>query len=158
VKTLQDANASSVNMNKQAKKTTVKRLRALRAPYRPIRRVRGVETVVYDVNVLILGMKMETDEDFHVVIADPTNPSLTMIAEIPASNCANPKFTTQFVAAREVITSLAKPGPGRLTRLKEPVKARFIGIGFFDKLHRQTGVAPNGIELHPVLSIQLESH
>jgi hypothetical protein len=25
------------------------------------------------------------------------------------------------------------------------------GIGFFDYLHGQTGVAPNGIELHPVL-------
>lgn len=28
------------------------------------------------------------------------------------------------------------------------------GVGFFDELHGQTGVAPNGIELHPVLSIQ----
>ena len=27
------------------------------------------------------------------------------------------------------------------------------GVGFFDKIHGQTGVAPNGIELHPVLSI-----
>ena len=27
------------------------------------------------------------------------------------------------------------------------------GIGFFDFLHRQDGVAPNGVELHPVLSI-----
>jgi hypothetical protein len=27
------------------------------------------------------------------------------------------------------------------------------GVGFFDFLHGQTGVAPNGIELHPVLDI-----
>jgi hypothetical protein len=27
------------------------------------------------------------------------------------------------------------------------------GVGFFDKIHGQTGVARNGIELHPVLSI-----
>jgi hypothetical protein len=26
------------------------------------------------------------------------------------------------------------------------------GVGFWDILHGQTGVAPNGIELHPVLS------
>lgn len=26
------------------------------------------------------------------------------------------------------------------------------GVGFFDFLHGQTGVAPNGIELHPVLA------
>jgi hypothetical protein len=27
------------------------------------------------------------------------------------------------------------------------------GVGFWDIKHRQTGVAPNAIELHPVLSI-----
>jgi hypothetical protein len=26
-----------------------------------------------------------------------------------------------------------------------------VGVAFFDFLHGQTGVAPNGIELHPVL-------
>lgn len=31
------------------------------------------------------------------------------------------------------------------------------GVGFFDFLHGQTGAAPNGIELHPVLKIELES-
>lgn len=25
------------------------------------------------------------------------------------------------------------------------------GVGFWDEVHGQTGVAPNGIELHPVL-------
>ena len=30
-------------------------------------------------------------------------------------------------------------------------KATIRRIGFFDYLHAQTGVAPNGIELHPVL-------
>ena len=30
-------------------------------------------------------------------------------------------------------------------------KATIRGVGFFDFLHGQTGVAPNGIELHPVL-------
>ena len=30
-------------------------------------------------------------------------------------------------------------------------RATIRGVGFFDFLHGQTGVAPNGIELHPVL-------
>jgi len=30
-------------------------------------------------------------------------------------------------------------------------RATFSGIGFFDRPHGQTGAAPNGIELHPVL-------
>jgi hypothetical protein len=28
------------------------------------------------------------------------------------------------------------------------------GIGFFDKIHGQTSVARNGIELHPILRIK----
>ena len=28
------------------------------------------------------------------------------------------------------------------------------GVAFFDFLHGQTGVAPNGIELHPVLAFR----
>ncbi len=32
-----------------------------------------------------------------------------------------------------------------------------VGVGFFDFLHGQTGAAPNGIELHPVLKIEPES-
>ncbi len=28
------------------------------------------------------------------------------------------------------------------------------GVGFFDLLHGQTGVAPNGVELHPLLNVQ----
>jgi hypothetical protein len=32
-------------------------------------------------------------------------------------------------------------------------RARVTGVAFFDFLHGQTGVAPNGIELHPVLSV-----
>jgi len=30
-------------------------------------------------------------------------------------------------------------------------RARVTGVAFFDFLHGQTGVAPNGIELHPIL-------
>jgi hypothetical protein len=28
-----------------------------------------------------------------------------------------------------------------------------MGVAFFDVLHSQSGVAPNGIELHPVLRV-----
>src|SRR5439155_9710638 len=31
------------------------------------------------------------------------------------------------------------------------------GVGFFDFLHGQTGVAPNGIELHPVVGFTPQS-
>jgi hypothetical protein len=31
--------------------------------------------------------------------------------------------------------------------------ATVVGVGFFNNEHGQTGVAPNGIELHPALGI-----
>jgi len=37
-----------------------------------------------------------------------------------------------------------------------PTSVRITGVGFFDKVHGQMGVAQsNGIELHPVLKIEL---
>jgi hypothetical protein len=32
-----------------------------------------------------------------------------------------------------------------------------VGVGFFDSVHGQPGVAPNGIELHPVLGFNADS-
>jgi hypothetical protein len=29
-----------------------------------------------------------------------------------------------------------------------------MGVGFWDEKHGQTGIAPNGVELHPVLSFK----
>jgi len=31
-------------------------------------------------------------------------------------------------------------------------RARIVGVAFFDYKHGQTGVAPNAIELHPILA------
>ena len=37
----------------------------------------------------------------------------------------------------------------------KPTRVRITGVGFFDKVHGQTGVSPlNGIELHPILKIE----
>ncbi len=57
-----------------------------------------------------------------------------MIAETPSSLCtkgATAYRRKQMADSRKV--------------------ARVVGVAFFDYLHGQTGVAPNGIELHPVL-------
>jgi hypothetical protein len=36
-------------------------------------------------------------------------------------------------------------------KLRLSAQARVVGVAFFDFKHRQTGVAPNAIELHPIL-------
>jgi hypothetical protein len=54
--------------------------------------------------------------------------------------------------ARNVfVAACGMPGASSFTMLNG--KATIRGVGFFDFLHGQTGVAPNGIELHPVLRV-----
>src|SRR5260370_37385818 len=36
----------------------------------------------------------------------------------------------------------------------EPTPVVVTGVGFFDKVHGQMGVAKNGIEIHPILAIE----
>jgi hypothetical protein len=43
-----------------------------------------------------------------------------------------------------------QPSATRFTQLSR--MATITGVAFFDSVHGQRGVAPNGIELHPVLS------
>ena len=75
-----------------------------------------------------------------------------MIAEIPSPDCAGAcasGHTEEFRKARAVINALPEQVAG--------VTVVVTGVGFFDFLHGQTGAAPNGVELHPVLKIEPES-
>lgn len=45
-------------------------------------------------------------------------------------------------------------GPPVFKSQVKPTRVRLTGVGFFDRVHGQTGVAPNGIELHPLLDIK----
>jgi len=64
-----------------------------------------------------------------------------MIAESPTVPACTVKATSyrrkQMAAARNVVRVCPK--------------ARVLGVAFWDFKHNQTGVAPNGIELHPIL-------
>jgi len=112
------------------------------------------EQSVYRVSALVIGDKQETDSDFHIVLADPANASTTLIAEIPSGSCTAVKRRRFFNDLRaQFAKDFGKPAQGRLRKLAQPVAACVTGVGFFDFLHGQDGVAPNGFELHPVLSI-----
>jgi hypothetical protein len=151
VKTLTDADRDNVNL--APKETTVG---WLVSQYPPAslpadRRVAPVERQTYKVHALFVDYKLEADEDFHIVIADVEDPSKTMIAEIPSPDCDGAcasGHAEEFRKARAVIMGLGDQFP--------PVTLVVTGVGFFDFLHGQTGAAPSGIELHPVLKIELE--
>jgi hypothetical protein len=52
-------------------------------------------------------------------------------------------------ARSALVRSCGAPNRSHFTDLTG--QATITGVGFFDVLHGQTGVAPNGIELHPLL-------
>ena len=155
VKTLSDPDSSAVNFSPQ--EATVAWLVSLRQPLlsHSTPRLAPIETQVFQVTAFLIGVSEEEDRDFHIVIADLDDPSKTMIVEIPSSICSGAcasGYVREFEEAREaVINNLGEP-----KRRFQPVVRVVVvtGVGFFDFLHGQTGVAPNGIELHPVLRLE----
>jgi hypothetical protein len=99
----------------------------------------------FELNVFRLTAKVtkiigEADGDLHLVISDGTH---TMIAEAPVFECtvgATAYRRTQMKNARAAV------------RLCD--SAELTGAAFFDFFHHQTGVAPNEIELHPLLAFK----
>ena len=107
------------------------------------------EKMKVELTAMVTGYKKESDLDFHIVLSDPST-GQTMIAEIPSGSCVPIEYASEFSALQKQFASdFGKP----TLRYKQvtPEKVKITGIVFFDFLHGQTGVAPNGVELHPVL-------
>lgn len=153
-KLMRDPDIARVNMTPVA--TTVDALRALPVPKRPSnRRIAPEELQVYSVKVNLVEAATEADSDIHVVVADPLD-GKTMIAEIPdAAACGQgtaPELVAKMNAARVAfVAKFGAPGPSTKGFTALSGTATITGPAFVDKLHGQTGVAPNGIEIHPVL-------
>lgn len=149
VKTLNDPSVHEIHFVPQ--ETTVHALREPKQPpnlrtINPYLRLDG-EKQVYTVKALLIGYKRESDQDYHLVLADPVDRKKTMIAEIPAPACGNKKYAAQFKAAAAFIESLGHATP-KFKTLEKPLPVTVTGVAFFDFIHGQTGVAPNGMELH----------
>ena len=67
----------------------------------------------------------------------------TMIAESPMASCDN---TATLYRQRQMASARA--------RVRLCARASVTGVAFFDFYHGQTGVAPNAIELHPILAFR----
>lgn len=101
---------------------------------------------------------MEDDSDVHLVIADPRNRRQTMISEFPATGCtkgATASARGKMKRARTALIKACGKPTSKFTSLNGT--AKLTGVGFWDVKHGQRGLAPNGIELHPVLSFRLSS-
>jgi len=107
------------------------------------------ETTLWELkNVTLTELKLETDRDYHLVLSDG---SKTLIAEVPFSACATNSPWLCFMSRSRSEIDM------KFTVSNSPqypaAVVTVVGFGFFDTLHGQNGVAPNAIELHPILQI-----
>ena len=130
-----------------AETTSISALRQIPAPpppYPATRRMAPQEFTLYRVRAIVRQILPESDGDLHVVLADPDHPEATLVTEIPDSACAlGSGHEGDYAAALRALRAVPRYGLVELD-----------GIGFFDYLHGQRGMAPNGFELHPVVAIR----
>lgn len=150
VKTLTDPAASQVDLAPTP--VTVEQLAALPVPdgFGANAPRLGPEFRAYTVRATLVEFKEETDSDIHLVLQGESEAA--MIAEIPDSECAlGSRVQTQIAQARaRFVDTFGNP---TTSWHRVDASVTVTGILFFDVLHGQTGAAPNGIELHPIIDI-----
>jgi hypothetical protein len=81
-----------------------------------------------------------------------------MIVEFPRKACiASPFKRTKIANARQLFSNNCG-AVSSSSWLKLVGSVTITGVGFWDEKHGQTGIAPNGIELHLVLNFQGDCH
>lgn len=131
---------------------SITQLRARQKPstYPRNNRVTTTELHVWSVTAYLTQYKQESDGDIHLVIRDSAGHS--MIAELPYGGCvpSTSRWRSQIASARATFahTYAATTSWHYVRRIVD-----LHGVGFMDPPHGQTGVAPNGIELHPVIYV-----
>lgn len=158
VKVLSDAEADEINT--EPIETTVSELRSFDTKKIPGDDSRqGYEFYTYTVECKIAFYIREADSDYHVVLKDLNYPRRTLIAEVPLPGCRlvnESGYASQYSAVRNFLESIyTRRQRGHSShRLVQNGVYRVTGVAFIDFNHRQTGRAPNDLELHPILSIE----
>jgi len=115
-----------------------------------------IEKNIFKVAGKLVSVKQEPDRDYRLIIADESGK--TMIAEIPSPDCykgGDPPVAAKFRDARLKINEIVGLPTGRDIEPPQGVQVAITGVGFFDTMHGQRGMAPNGLELHPVLALEI---
>ena len=131
--------------------TTVENLVGFSVP--PVRpdssRAGSVERTTFVIDGTLTDYEMTDDSDYHLVVRGVSGRS--MIVEIPHPACVGVEspYRSEITAARAAVdNAVATVRSFKSTSI--PI--RISGLGFFDDVHGQRGVAPNGVELHPVIA------
>lgn len=104
----------------------------------------AAESVIYTITGQLTFEKQEADGDIHAVLT--AGSGAHMIVEFPATDCtvgAVSRYRVWMAQARSWLIQHAHVGD----------VLHVEGVLFFDFNHGQHGVAPNAVELHPVLVV-----
>jgi hypothetical protein len=150
VKTGTDADANAIDLANVVP-TSIAWLTSLSKPgsLPANNRIRPTETTVYSITATATVYKLESDADYHIVISDGTNTMIVESADIGCVGSGSP-LANGIQRARAQLDSRLTPTTSFKTA---NLAVTVTGVGFFDFLHGQTGVAPNGVELHPLLDV-----
>jgi hypothetical protein len=89
------------------------------------------------------------------VTADLDDAKKTMVNEMPSPACVPEEYRVQMGALRDSWEKRFGKATAKYKDVHQHrIKVQFVGVGFFDFIHGQTGVAKNGFELHPILAWQ----
>lgn len=151
VKTLSDQNGATVNFNSElisiSNLISIPETAVVKADSPRF----GIEFKTYTINCHIREYKLSTDGDYHLVLQDLADPSITMIGEIPDPYCETVKQSIRFNQITQARTDFKNSL--LVTGQVDTSIYTITGIAFYDKVHGQLGAAPNAIEIHPILSI-----
>jgi hypothetical protein len=156
VKTLTDGLAADVHYG-NVERTTIDKLRALIdiGAHTHTPRTGPDEFRVFKVRARMVEATIEGDGDIHLVLQNKAFRKI--IVEFPDTSCAfngvtpSPHAEEMRLVRKKFEDRCGRPPRGSFTPLTG--SATITGVAFFDVKHSnpQHGVAPNNIELHPVL-------
>ena len=158
VKTLSDKESAGIKWS--AVNTSVKAMSQLIQPF-PVKdkkfdkKIRfGYEFNVYELKCRIREFRKEDDGDYHLVLVDINDTTCTIVGEIINPDCpeiSNSKYLGAFKNTREEFELFKLPK----NQVMDGIYT-VTGVCFFDFKHNQLGVAPNGVEIHPIMDIVTE--
>ena len=148
IKTLKDIDSYSIDTS--TLDVTIYDLRNIPRPEGINRNTERLPLEIQQFTVVckIKYVRLEKDGDYHVVVCDTNDVNSEMIVEIIKPSYGSTRYYQQFKKVRDTFTYY-KRNRKLINQIFE-----ITGVGFFDLFHNQKGLAPNGIELHPVLRMR----
>ena len=112
-----------------------------------------LEDTVYSIDCRLTQYKLEDDGDIHCVIVDANNQS--MVSEICDPSCPGIINTSRYGMLSALRTWFVNNYHPTTSWQYPNINIRITGVGFYDFLHGQTGIPPNGREIHPILTMSV---